>query len=189
MFRYLYMYLKKYMLLNNKKLGYTLTEILVALLIFSIVMSIIVVVIQVPTRTSNYLGFETNATRELKSATDKIISILLYSKNATASDILNNSISNYYIYNKDNNLYYNYYDTDTDSTKDILLAENINISATVNYINSPNILPKKYVEIQLTYNHPKIQKNYNLTIPLMNSFTINTSSISTGSYLYIEFSN
>ncbi|MBO8140527.1 MAG: type II secretion system protein [Thermosipho sp. (in: Bacteria)] len=182
MFRCLSLFLKKYIFRKNKKYGYTLTEILVALLIFAIIMSIIMIVLEVPTRTSNYLGIEMNATRELKSAADKIISILVFSKDATAQEF-NSNISNYYIYNNNNNLYYKR------ETNDILLAENVNISATVNYINSPSILPKKYVELQLTYIHPKIQKSYNLTIPLMNSFTVNTSSISTGTYLFFELSN
>lgn len=183
MFRYLYTYLKIYIFPNNKKFGYTLIEILVSLLIFSIVTSIIMIVLQVPTRTSNYLGLETNATRELKSAADKIISIALFSKNATASET-NTNLSDYCIYNNDNNLIY----LNKANNSVMLIAENVNITlATVNFLESPNILPKKYVELQLTYNHPKIQKSYSLTIPLMNSFTINTSSISTGTYLYLEF--
>jgi len=183
MFHYLFLFQKKFInkLINSKSGGFTLVEVLVFLLIFSIIMSIIVVILFLPTRVSQTLSSDVELTQEIQNTVDKIISVLMLSKNATATNAFNPSNSEGIYITENNEIYLR------KNEKNYKLAENMNVTFMVNHINSPPLLPKKIVSIELEKSKNKSYKKIKFYVPLMNSFNLTSGSTSTGANLIIDF--
>lgn len=181
---------------NNleKRKGYTLTEVVVTMLIFSIVMATIFLVVYTPTHISQILQNDINSTRKLQTIFDKITPLLIFAKDATAIDQVYNNINQVpdtftglYLYENSDG-YSLYLKKSVDGTiKTFKISDNIDVSFTVNSTITRYPLPKLYVKVKLKSTDTNPEKTLESIIVLMNSYKIPVKSLSSGSSLEIDF--
>lgn len=176
---------------KKMKKGMTLLEILISLLIFSIVMATIYVLLYTllytPTRVSQILGKDIQEIGKLQSTVDKIRSVVIYAKNATAItlDSKTEDFIGFYL--------------ETNGSKKILkgskspglnddyiLAEDIDATFTVLNSNATYPKPQKYVKVELE-STKDTSKKLETFIVLLNSFRTATSTEIPNKCLEISF--